>query len=101
VRRLPTETHREYVERLCVRLPVEASVVDQLAWAVSAADYSQDGPTPAQVEAAHAAVVTIEDAMRSSTTRVERVRAALDPRPLLPHRRTRVVDDRTVQARAV
>lgn len=102
VRPRSSETHHEYVQRLRVRLPVEDVVIDRLAWATSAADYSREGPTPGEVQAAHDGVEAIEVALREATTRGERLRAALDPRPLLPRRGGRTVDDRTrVQARPI
>jgi transglutaminase-like putative cysteine protease len=102
VRRRSTETHRELVERMQVRLPVDQDEVDRLAWAVSAADYSPDQPTVRDVDEAERAVRAIRAAVLATSRRADRLRAALDPRPLLRHRRSHVVEDRTrVQPRPI
>jgi transglutaminase-like putative cysteine protease len=102
LRQRPDETQAELMRRLPERWALPRSMLDAFAAAAAAATYGAAEPSDAQADAAEQGSAAIEAAVRAHTTRGRRVTALLDPRALLPHRRARVVSDRTtVQARSV
>jgi hypothetical protein len=68
--------------RLVVDATFEAGAFDALAHLVEAADYSADGASPEEAESAWALSGPIVHAVREQATRGQRVRSALDPRPI-------------------
>jgi transglutaminase-like putative cysteine protease len=60
----------------------EAGAFDALANLVEGADYSADGATPEEAESAWALSGPIVHAVREQATRAQRMRSALDPRPI-------------------
>jgi hypothetical protein len=60
----------------------ETGAFDGLANLVEAADYSAEGASPEEAESAWALSGPIVHAVREQATRGQRVRSALDPRPI-------------------
>lgn len=87
----PSETHAEYVRRVTTVTEVDPETLERLATLASAADYADRAPSDAEAAEAEAASGRVEVWVTKATTLWERGRAILDPRPLLPQRRARVV----------
>jgi hypothetical protein len=96
------ETQIEFMAGLPLEWGLDPHLTAGLGEAAAAAAYAEQGPSTAQAERAVEAAAAIEAALPRVTTRPRRLTAALDPRPLLPRRRPRLVTDRTsVRAQSV
>ncbi len=86
---LPAETHREYTKRVLVADgPTEIEVLARAAELAAFAGRIPDDDQVAEAEEAYRAVASW---VRSSTSWWEQAVVALDPRPVLPQRRFRVL----------
>ncbi|MDZ7734028.1 MAG: DUF4129 domain-containing protein [Acidimicrobiia bacterium] len=96
------ETPAELVGRVPPEVIDDQPTLATIAGTVSAARYAPVPPDEDAVEAAESAVDHLTTELRSRTPWTTRVRVFLDPRPLLPHGRSRTVTDRTrVQPRSI
>lgn len=93
--RRPAETPHEFITRVEACTDVDPRAVTHLANLEAAATYGGREPEERAVVQAEKSAEVVSAWVRTSTTRWERLRAALDPRPLLP-RRQRIVPSGTV-----
>jgi transglutaminase-like putative cysteine protease len=87
----PAETHDEFVERARVATDIEGTVLDILATAAREAAYSSVPPTDTTVSAAEEAAREVGRQVAVTTSVADRWRHQLDPRPLVPRRRSRQI----------
>jgi hypothetical protein len=87
----PAETPTEYALRAAAMTRVDRSTLLDLAAALGESSYAPDEAAGDRAETAEAASAEIVDVVRSGLDRWRRLRIALDPRPLLPRRRTRML----------
>lgn len=80
------ETFDEFADRAGRRLPNHADDLRTIAGAVTEADYAPVAVTPDTATRAETAAVAIATTVRNRLSRADRVRRALDPRPLLRRR---------------
>ncbi len=90
VARRPAETHLELAARAARRVGVVESMT-RLAALAAWADYAAEGPGAADADAAVALRDEVVRHVHAQLGWAERVRWAIDPRPLLPEQRARVV----------
>ena len=96
----PAETASEFAGRAVADVPAAAGALHRLAMAVTAAIYGRDRLSAAEVGDALEAAATVERAATAVTTRKQRLRDLVDPRPLLPAAKNRVeVRDVVTRAR--
>lgn len=86
-----SETHAEYVARVAAVSDLPGDTLDRLATLAAAADYADRPPSDAEAVEAEHATDHIETWVHRVTSGRERIVALLDPRPILPQRRARVV----------
>jgi hypothetical protein len=90
VPRRPAETPVEYAARAAGTAGVEPDRLRDLAAAATEAGWSDELVDEDAAAAAVADAAAVVDGVRATRTRGERLRAAVDPRPLLPRRTDRV-----------
>ena len=87
----PAETYDEFAQRAGTATEVDESVLATLAVAAREAAYSPSPPAHLTVLAAEEAVREVARQVAATTSVADRLRHQLDPRPLVPRRRSRQV----------
>jgi transglutaminase-like putative cysteine protease len=90
VARRPTETPLEYAERAAGAAGIDPVLLRSLAQRATEAGWAAEAVDEEVAAEAVAAAATLERGVRATRTRGDRLRTALDPRPLLPRRTGRV-----------
>lgn len=91
----PDETQVEFMSRVPPEWGLDPSLPTALGEAAAAAGYAEQGPSEHQTSRAVEAAAAIDSLIPTVTTRPRRWAVALDPRPLIPRGRPRLVTDRT------
>lgn len=96
----PSETPHEYARRAAASARVDAGVLRDLAGATTVAECAPPGSLDEEeAAAATTAAAGVVTTLRRRSSATERVRAAVDPRPLLPASKGHVVVSRATTRR--
>jgi transglutaminase-like putative cysteine protease len=90
VPRRPAETPLEYASRAAAAAGVDPPLLGSLAARATEAGWAEEAVDDDDAARAVATAAAVERGVRATRTRGERLRAAIDPRPLLPRRTGRV-----------